>query len=60
MVQDADAENLSGFAQLVLQPHVGFAGLKITGWVVVSEDHSGGAVGDDVGKDLAWVNRAFV
>ena len=60
MIQDAKAENLAGFGQLLMHAQVSFAGLKVAGWVVVREDHSGGPVGNYIGKDLTRVNRAFV
>ena len=60
VIQHAQAEDLGGFGQLLVRAQVSLAWLHIAGGMVVGEDHRGGAVGDDVGEDLARVHRAAI
>lgn len=60
VVQNADAENLCRFGQLLVDFQVGGAGLKVAGWVVVGKDDGGGTVGDYIGEDFARVDLAPV
>ena len=60
MVQELDAEGLTGGFQLSGDGDIVFAGGEVAGGVVVGDDDGGGAVGDGIGKDLAGVHLGFV
>ncbi|MCL0088672.1 hypothetical protein M1N87_02520, partial [Dehalococcoidia bacterium] len=60
MVQNTESEYLPGVRQPIMHTKVGFAGLGVAGRMVVRKDHSGRAIGNDIGEDLARVNRALI
>ena len=60
MVQELDAEGLTGGFQLSGDGDIVFAGGEVAGGVVVGDDDGGCAVGDGVGEDLAGMDLGFV
>jgi hypothetical protein len=60
VVEDAEAEKLGGFGQLVVSAAVGFAGLRVAVGMVVGEDDGGGAISYHVGEDFARVDGRLI
>jgi len=58
VVEDTHPHHLAGLAQAAGDLDVLLRRSRITGWVVVTKDHTCGAVPDDLVEAISWMNDA--
>jgi len=60
VIQNGKPEYLPCFRQLAVHAHVGFAGIRIPGGMVMHKDNGSSPVGNGVCEELARMNRTVV
>lgn len=60
VVKNANPKELGRSIQLALRSEILVTWLQIAGWVIVSKNDGGGAIGNDVSEHITRMNQAFV